>query len=68
MLKILSCESNEAIDKPEHYSRRPWLTELQVVSYITLAQLNFCKDEIVQWASWLVQAISGVTSSMLVAL
>jgi len=42
--------------------------ELQVVSYITLAQLNSCKDEIVQWASWLVQAISGVTSSMLVAL
>jgi hypothetical protein len=42
--------------------------ELQVVSYITLAPLNFCKAEIVQWGSWLVQATSGVTSSMLVAL
>jgi hypothetical protein len=42
--------------------------ELLVVSYITLAQRNSCKDEIVQWGSRLVQAISGVTSSMLVAL
>jgi hypothetical protein len=41
--------------------------ELQVVSYITLAPLDFCKAEIVQWGSWLVQAISRVTSSIPVA-
>jgi hypothetical protein len=42
--------------------------ELQVVSYVTFAQFDSCKDEIVQWGSWLVQAISGDISSMLVAL